>query len=326
MSQKKTIGIVSPSAPISAFCPKRLARGVEELEALGFKIKLGKHVSEQTGFTAGSVRDRVSDIQDMFTDDEVDIIVATIGGYNANDLLDSLDYSLISKHSDKIFVGYSDITILLTTLQEKANVHCILGPMILPQFAEFGGTLPFTKKSFLEILEMFDGGGSYPLPVAKSWTEEFTPWDVEDNRERVKQENEGWKVVQAGSGQGRLVGGNLRTLLVTAGTKYFPNFRDCILFLEDDDEENAATLCRMLTQMRQLGVLEIVNGIVFGRFQKKSEISVDALRNVCELVGLSKDIPVIMGVDFGHTDPMLSLPINKKVSIETDKPSIVIDF
>ncbi len=137
------IGIVSPSSPVAAFCPKRLQRGVGELEKRGFTVKLGKHVLEHYKHTAGTVQQRIEDLHAMFADDEVKAIVCTIGGLNSNQLLEFLDYDLIQKHP-KIFMGFSDITALLNAVYAKTGLVTYLGPALLPQFGEYGGTLPYT--------------------------------------------------------------------------------------------------------------------------------------------------------------------------------------
>lgn len=324
MNTKKTIGIVSPSAPISAYCPKRLERGIRELENLGFTVVRGENVSALTEFTAGSPEQRAADIHSLFSHPDVDIIIATIGGYNANDLLELLDYSLIKKNNKKIFVGYSDISILLSALHKKAGVPCLLGPMVLPQFGEFGGILPFSKESFMHVISQLDSENSYLLPKSTESTEEFTAWDSEDTRLRVMEPNQGWEIIQSGKADGQLVGGNLRSLLAVAGTEFFPDTKNAILFLEDDNEESAATLCRMLRQLQNMGALKHVKGVVFGRFQKESEISSSTLKKVVSLIDGLADVPIISNVDFGHTDPMLTLPLGKKVEIDTNESSIKI--
>jgi len=324
MNTQKTIGIVSPSAPISAYCPKRLERGIRELKNLGFSVVCGEHVSALTEFTAGSPEQRAADIHSMFAHPEVDIIIATIGGYNANDLLGLLDYSLIKKNNKKIFVGYSDISILLSALHKKAGVQCLLGPMVLPQFGEFGGILPFSKESFMHVISNLDSERNYLLPKSTESTEEFTAWDSEDIRPRVMESNQGWEIIQTGKASGHLVGGNLRSLLATAATEFFPNTENTILFLEDDNEENGATVCRMLRQLQLMGALESVKGVVFGRFQKGSKMSSDILKKIVSSISELDNVPIISNVDFGHTDPILTLPLGKKVEIDTEKSSISI--
>ncbi len=320
----KVVGLISPSAPITANCPRRLKRSIEQLEELGFEVKKGEHISEKTDFTAGTIEQRVEDIHDMFSDPEVDIIISTIGGYNANDLLEYLDYDLIKKNNDKLFVGYSDVTVLLQALHEFANVQAIYGPMALPQFGEYGGILSFTKESFLEIINNINTGKKYSLPVSDEFTEEFLLWDEDDNRERKMEENTGWYIASKGKSKGVLKGGNFRTLMTLAGTKYFPDLSNSILFLEDDADESSATLQRMLIQLSQQENFSELEGLVFGRFQEDSNISLEAFSKIIKRTIKNYDIPVIANVDFGHTDPILSLPIGKKVKVDTNKKDITI--
>ncbi len=168
-----TVGIVSPSSPVAGLCPRRLDRGVKYLELLGYKVLKGKNVSKVDGFTAGTIQERVEDLHAMFANSEVKAIIATIGGYNANDLLDKLDYKMISKNNQKILIGYSDITILLHALYKKSGVKGIMGPMVLPQFAEFPKMQKFTKLSFSYVAANLGTGKMYKLPAAEEFTEEM---------------------------------------------------------------------------------------------------------------------------------------------------------
>ena len=302
-----TIGIVSPSAPITAFCPKRLARGVRAMIDMGYKVKLGKNVSSVDGFTAGTIKERVQDIHDLFSDKDVKLIMATIGGYNCNDLLEFLDYEMIRKNP-KIFVGYSDCAILNSALFARSGIKTIMGPMVLPQFGEYPAIQDFSKESFINVVENIGSNLR----------------DKEDSRPRRMEKNIGWKVVFPGQAKGRIIAANLNTLTKLIGTKYIFDFTDAILFLEDDDDESAATVQRMLWQLKQAGLLDKIKGLVFGRFQKKSEIGESVMKKIVEnVLGVPK-FPVVYGLDFGHTDPVLSLPNGNEVEILTKNNKIVI--
>lgn len=316
------IGIVSPSAPIAAFCPRRFSRGVAALEASGHTVIVGAHAQTQTGFTAGSVVDRVADIHAFFEDPAIDLVMCTIGGYNANDLLDQLDYTAIAQHP-KPFIGYSDMTVLIHTLQTRAGVPTYFGPMLLPQFGEYPEPLAFTRTSFERVLKGRGTGEVYDVPVADAWTEEFLAWDSADDRPRQMQPHTGWSILRPGTGEGRLSGGNLRTLLALAGTRYQPDTADTILFLEDDAEESPATVQRMLRQAEYIGMLSKIRGLVFGRFQTASGMDDTTLQTILHDVLGQRDIPVVAGVDFGHTDPQLTLPLCASVALSTESvPSI----
>lgn len=324
LKQGDTIGVVAPSAPISSFCARRTERGIAVLKRMGFKVKIGKTVKRATDFTAGSAQERIKDIHGMFLDKDVKAIIATIGGYNANDLLDGLDYNLIRRYNEKLFIGYSDIVVLLINLLEKSGVQTIMGPMLLPQFGEYPEILDFTKDSFLSVVSQLGSKKEYVLPVSKEITEEKLWWDKKDNRGRKMSKNEGWKIINSGEAEGKLMAVNLNTLMRLAGTKYFPNLKNSILFIEDDEEENPSTIQRMLRQLKQTGAMKHVKGLVFGRFQEKSELSKKKLKGILTRVFGKLNIPIMASVDFGHTDPMLSLPLGKKTKLSTFSKEIKI--
>lgn len=319
-----TIGIISPSAPVAGYCPKRFNRGVNMLRAMGYQVRIGENALKINGCTAGSVKERVDDIHSLFGDKNVKAIICTIGGYNANDLLDKLDYEYIARNK-KIFIGYSDITVLLSALHTLANVPTILGPMILPQFGEYDCMLEFTDKSFQTVLQNIGTDIDYILPQSTQWTEEMLEWDKDDNRLRNMEVNNGWKIINSGVVSGRLIGANLNTLTKLIGTPYIFDLTNSILFLEDDEYESIATMRRMLMQCKQAGILAGVRGYVFGRFQKKSGIEEKRMREMFEILFDNGEIPpVVMDVDFGHTDPMLTLPIGCLVDMDLKKKVITV--
>ncbi|WP_240371661.1 LD-carboxypeptidase [Anoxybacteroides rupiense] len=93
-----TIGIIPPSSGVAALCPRRLQRGIAELERLGFNVAVGKHAQKQNEYMAGTVEERLEDLHDMFANPRIHAIMATIGGTCSHQLLGELDYTLI-KHN-----------------------------------------------------------------------------------------------------------------------------------------------------------------------------------------------------------------------------------
>lgn len=314
------IGIVSPSSPVAALCPRRLQRGVEELEKRGFQVKLVKHVSERYKHTAGTVEQRVEDLHAMFADDEVKAIVCTIGGLNSNQLLEHLDYDFIKAHP-KIFMGFSDITALLNAIYVKTGLITFLGPALLPQFGEFGGTLPYTWEYFEKTVIT---GGNVSIEASREWTDEFTPWDKEDNRPRVMKPNEGIKMLKPGKASGTIVGGNIGTFLLLNGTPYMPSLQDAILCVEEDEVETPATMDRFFTQLRHIGAFSKIRGMLIGRFNSKVGFKKeDSLEDIVLATTEGYGFPILYNLDFSHTDPMITIPLGGKCDMEAEGKSIV---
>lgn len=127
------IGIISPSSGLAAIFPHRLEQGIEALMRMGFRVKLGKYASGITGYVSGSAQERADDFHAMFRDPEISAIVCMIGGNHSNQLLKHLDFELIRKNP-KIFIGYSDITVLHYALHAQADLRTYYGPCVMTQF------------------------------------------------------------------------------------------------------------------------------------------------------------------------------------------------
>jgi muramoyltetrapeptide carboxypeptidase len=315
-----TIGIISPASPVAAFCPRRLERGIDELKRMGFTVVVSKHTSERTGHTAGTIQQRLDDLHEMFSNPEVRCIITTIGGYNSHHLLDELDFDLIKQHP-KILMGYSDITSLLVAIHHVTTLVTFMGPAILPQFGEFGGLLDYTEQSFENVLMKAQSPGV--ILTSDGWTDELLLWDHEDDRRRQTKPNSGPKVVKSGQASGPILAGNAGTLLLLAGTPYFPDLEGKILCLEDDESETPATIDRYFTQLRQMGVFSKISGLVIGRFHSKVPFTIeDSLEQLLLTATRGYSFPIVYGADFGHTDPMMVLPngVEAKLDASDEQP------
>lgn len=317
LSSGDIVGIASPASPVAALCPRRLQRGIACLEDMGFQVIQGEHTSALTGHTAGTIEDRASDLHALYRNPDVKAIIPTIGGYNSHQLLDELDFDLIAQNP-KILLGYSDVTALQLGIFSRTGVVTYQGPALLPQFGECGGLLTYTRESFTNVL-MVPTPHGYTMRPSETWTEEDLQWDLEDSRARVLQASTGWKVLKRGQASGRIIAGNMSTLLLLAGTPYWPDMSGAILCVEDDETTNVATVDRYLTQLRQMGVYRHISALVVGRFPSATGFSKDdPLEAVLTIATRGYSFPVVYDVDFGHTDPMLILANGVLVSLEAD--------
>ncbi|MCB9807638.1 LD-carboxypeptidase [Candidatus Peribacteria bacterium] len=317
-----TIGIVSPSSPIAAFCPRRFERGVNHLKELGFDVKVGKYATSRYKHTAGTIVERVEDLHLMFSDPDIHAIICTIGGFNSHQLLEKLDFDLI-KENPKIFMGYSDIVALLNVITDRTGMITYHGPALLPQFAEYGGVLSYTWKYFQDTV--MSAENEISILSSKEWTDELTRWDEADDRKRKMKKNTGMKVLKPGKAEGKLWGGNAGTLLLLAGTPFFPHVKGGILCIEEDEAETPATIDRFFTQLRHMGIYDRINGILIGRCHSSVGLSADdSLEDIVRIATDGYDFPIVFDVDFGHTDPMITIPIGGNCKIDaTDNISVV---
>jgi muramoyltetrapeptide carboxypeptidase len=303
---KRSIGVVSPSFPRASRQQKGLCQSIANLEEAGYRVKLGSNATLDTGYTSGTIQERVADIHDMFEDNEVDLILAASGGWNANDLLDHLHYLHIAKHP-KPFVGFSDITVLLYALHARASVPVFYGPTLISAFADTRLTA-YT----LNYLGLALSGKEYDvIPADKISTASSL------DRVSTIKSNEGWVTVHDGQAEGILFGGNLGTLYLSCHTGDFMSFSnsDLILVLEDDNESHGAMNYRHMRMLEQLGLLKRVKGVLWGRDIGGTRYEPGYGPDWILKQFFGREVPIFTGIDFGHTLPFATIPLGRRCLI-----------
>jgi muramoyltetrapeptide carboxypeptidase LdcA involved in peptidoglycan recycling len=305
------IGVCTPSGPGAPICPERFTRGRSALRRLGFRVVVGEQ-AHAIGYAAGSAVARAREINVMLRDPEVRAVVASIGGLNANAVLPHLDYAAL-RADPKIIIGYSDITAVLLGVLAKAGVVTFHGPTLLPELAEYPAPLPYTVESMLATLA---GRAAGPFTAPTEWTDELLLWGQQDNRRRTTHAHTGWRWLTPGTGTGPLLGGNLDTLCALVGTPYLPSF-DGALLIWETCATTLAPVDRSLTQLDAAGITSRVAGMVIGRTFRAPDGFEDELRDFVADRYRARRIPILAGVDIGHTDPMLTLPLGSTARLDS---------
>ncbi len=324
LNDNSNIGIVSPSSSIPADVPQRFWKGVENIKKLGYSVTIGKSALKKLGYMSGTPKERANDINEMFENKDVSAIFTSIGGYNSNQLLDILDYNIIKKFP-KIFMGYSDTTALLLAIYKKTGMVTFHGPAIMPQFGESPQILNYTLDNMKKILTQIEG--KLTLLPAEEWTDEYLDWSKGiDNRPRKMVKSSRWKILKEGVAKGVLIGGNLQTIQALIGTDYLPSFKKSIFFWEET-ESSTAEIDRTLTQFKQIGILDEIEGMLIGRLDRSVKIT-DASYDIEKIVlNITKefDFSILSNLDFGHTDPAMTIPIGIEASFDTASQQVLIE-
>lgn len=316
------IGIIAPADPVKNIHPDEIIqRGYDYLKNKGFKVIESKSAQESTHkHTAGSIELRVNDIHEFIKNDKVGCIMAYWGGFNTNQLLDYLDYDLI-KNNPKIIIGYSDITALTTAITTKTGLVTFSGPSVI-SFAKpepFDYTWKYFEKMCIEPQK------ELAYKASPDYADDLY-FLRDDNDYRIKQTNDGLKIFKDGDARGEIVVGNLQTLLVLVGTEYLPDMKDKILFIEEDETSTPAHFDRFLMQCRQIGWLDKIKGLVIGRFTEHSKFDKDdSLEELLKIYFEDVGFPVLYNMDFGHSDPMITIPHGGVVSINSHKKEIIFE-
>lgn len=312
----KTLGIITCSTPVSAASCDTIQRTYDFLQKKGFHLIEASNCRKTIGHSAGTIAERVAALHAFFTDPEVVGILSYWGGYQSHQLLEYLDYDLIRKNP-KPLIGYSDTTALQIGIYVKTGLATFSGPAGIT----FGKPVvpELTWANFEKVLI------NPKVPFHLSFSREFSdnPWYREPEKKMIFQPNPGWKVYRHGRAEGTIIAGNLGTLLLLAGTQFWPKLKGAILFIEDDEVESPKTIDRMFTQMRQMGVYAKIAGMVVGRFSGQVGFSEDdSLEMILNDALKGYQFPVITGIDYGHTDPLLTIPLGVRCRINTSQLEI----
>ena len=269
------------------------------------------------GHSAGTVQERVDTLHAFLRDTSIKGIIAFWGGFQTHQLLEYLDYDLIRKNPKPI-IGYSDMTALQLGVFAKTGLVTFSGPCGIT----FGKpkTFEYSWKHFEKTLI----NPEVPFKLEHSNEYSDNEWWLRADKKVLIKKTSGWKTYQGGSAEGKLIGGNLGTMLLLHGTEYWHDFKNAILFVEEDEEEKPQTIDRLFTKMRQIGVFDQINGLVVGRFHSKVGFtSKDSFEMILKDALKGYDFPVLYNVDFGHTDPLVTLPIGIRCKIDAGKKEII---
>lgn len=305
----KNIEVIAFSRSLGMICDENINYAKQKLEALGYNVSFSKNANVCDSFISSSIKKRISDLHEAITNENVDIILSVLGGYNCNQLLDYIDYDLIKKNPKKI-CGYSDITVLLNAIYKMTGIITFLGPTF-HSFSMLKGLSP-TIESFTKVIN----GEEFVLYDPDFYSSDKW-YDDQNNRQFIK--NNGMIVINEGKTEGIIIGGNLCSFNLLQGTRYMPDLADKVLFLEDDalvGKEFPYEFDRNLTSLIQQPNFDKVRGIIIGRTQTQTGMTLTKWKKILNKKELKK-IPIIINANFGHTTPTATIPIGRLCKIDT---------
>lgn len=279
------VGIVAPASNLKR---EMLDAGCDGLRRAGYEPFYFDSILDRDLYFAGSIARRKQELEEMFVRDDIRAIVCARGGYGSNYLLPALDLKKIVAHP-KIFVGYSDLTSLLTRFTDATNLVTFHGPMVAKDFALSDGV---------------------DLPAWQNATGGGTEWTIGNET--------GAKPLVAGEAEGTLYGGCLSILVAALGTPFDIETAGTILFLEDIAAK-PFQVDRMLMQLKLAGKLTQVRGIVFGEMLdcRQSPSQDYTLEEVVLRIVGDLEIPVAFGLRSGHVSTAnITLPFGVKARLE----------
>lgn len=289
------LGVVAPSSPVTE--PAEVRRGVQALEAMGFTVELSAEVGQCYGYLAGADRHRADGLVTMLERQDIDGIICLRGGYGASRTVAALDLQRLRDlrpARPKVFVGFSDITILHQLLASELGWTTFYGPML----TSFANASDYTLQSFRRTL--MDG-----LPV-----------EVVASADGPSPE-----VIVSGTARGPLAGGCLTLLCALLGTPLEPDFVGKVVFFEDVDAQ-PYQIDRLLSQLLAAGKLQRSAGILVGEHVRcratRPGPTLSLVQVLADLL-VPLGIPVLHGLPVGHGRHLATMPLGTQVSLDVDR-------
>lgn len=281
-----TIGLVCPAGPVRDVV--KLQAGIALIEQMGFNVQICGPAQPHEGYLAASDSERAANLHRLWSDERIKAIIAMRGGFGCLRLMELLDWQLFAR-TPKWLVGFSDITLLLNGLLHRSNLVSVHGPVV----SSLAASDEASQQALFALLT-----GSF--------------------EERIKLK--GVEVLRGGEGRGRLLGGNLTTLVHALATPWDHDWQGAIVVLEDTNEP-LYRLDRMLTQLALSGKLQRLSGLILGEFDTGDDTLAhlrlqEALwSRVLELVG--PGFPVWGNFPVGHRQRNLALPFGMEAVMDS---------
>lgn len=283
LRKNATIAVTAPATTPDAV---KLNKGVLYLESLGYRVITGKTCTSKLHYLAGDDKLRATELVDFFEDPRVDAIFCARGGYGGMHLLPLIDFNRISK-SPKLFSGFSDVTALEWAMLAQCNLVTISGGMVATDMG-IESVSPEFESQFWNFIE----SGYVDIPLEYS---------------QAKQQ-----VIE-----GNILPGTLAVAAKQMGSPWFPDLTDHILVLEDIDEPKHK-IEGYLRQFALSGAYQKAKAIVLGKFsppEKEINEDVPTLVEIFERVFLESKIPYVTGINYGHVENKISLPVGVPISL-----------
>lgn len=281
-----TIGVMAPSSYVEK---ADIEKSKALLEKRGFKVFIHPQTYERHHQSAGTELQKSLALQGLWQRKDINAIWAAGGGNRALHFVDAINYEALKKNP-KIFIGFSDITVLLNAIYAHTGLTTFHGPV-------FKNVHKYTELDHL--LGLLAGAKStYPLKNAK--------------------------ILNPGRAEGKLIGGNLSLFQCLPGTVPGKFWKNALLFLEDTNEE-LSRLDRALLQLKRTGLLKEIRGLIFGDLTPAKDSGRPygfTLEEILREHTNNMKIPVIMNAPFGHGKTLYTFPVGARAVLDTDKKTL----
>ncbi len=333
-----TVAVLSPGAALPEVFPHPFELGLRRLRE-DFGLEVAEYATTRI---QGTPVERAADVMAAFADGGIAAILTSIGGEDQIKILQHLDPDVLAANP-KPFFGLSDNTNLHNYLWNLGIVS-YQGGTVMTMLGRGGAINPHSEESFRAALF---SDGWYDLRPADSFTDMSRDWADPSllATEPPMLPGTGWEWHGGSSAvEGRLWGGcfeiidfNLRAARYLAADD--AAYDGCVLYLETSEElPTAQYVGEVLMCLGERGLLQRFSALLMARplawrFGTPDDPEFRAKYTnahhetvLAAMAEYSPDVPVVLDVDFGHTDPHLVIPSGGDVRIDPAEQTISVRY
>ena len=306
------IGVTAPSAGVPGSLTRRLDFAVQQLRDRGFAVDMGDCMDGSTRISA-PVEQRARELMRMLLDPKIKAVVPPWGGETAIDLIPHLDFDALASAEPTWFVGYSDISTLLTPVTLRTGMATLHGSNLL----DTPYRVPESLMTWIDIASLPAGASFKQVSPGVYRVNDWDDWESKPEvTENAWNGTGAWERLDKGQDEvsvtGRLIGGCIETMVNLAGTPYLNSEAlrndgsgSLIVYVEASSVD-ATTICRHLHGMRLAGFFDGAKAILVGRTGAPDSATLTQAEAVLDALGML-GIPIIGNVECGHVPPQLPI-------------------
>jgi muramoyltetrapeptide carboxypeptidase len=312
------VALVSPADAIGhSHKLETLETVIRAIKRDGFRVQVMPNARNHSeDGRAGTLEERVADLNMAFADPNVRLILATVGGAGTLEVIssDQLDWEALHRYP-KLICGYSDIAFLTAAVYLRLGMVTLNGPLAVQHWGCLPQPVPYGTQSLLRVA----AGSKVPFiqhPPEKVSLDpsEFSSQADQDQR---LQPAENWQWFQSGKAQGRLLVLRADQILKMINAGIEVSLKDHIWCVEpllaDKDR-------RYMLQVRDQGLLRGIAGLVVARpfaLPGRSPWPPGPIEETLRDMNLS--VPILTNVDFGHTIPRMTIPNGVLATLDSEQ-------
>ncbi|MGY3765635.1 S66 family peptidase [Vagococcus vulneris] len=325
------------------FIKHNLEIGTRRLQEFGLEPVCMRNTLKGIAYLKEHPEKRADDLIQAFKDESIKGIICAIGGNDTYRtipyLMGNKDFSEAVRTNPKLFTGFSDTTVN-HFMFHRLGLVTYYGMSLIPDIGEISEKmLPYTEKYFKYYLDASETLKSiYPSNVWYEERKDFSAKSIGKNR-ISHVDNKGYELLQGQPVfEGELLGGCIDSIYnmlafdthkdepeIIKKYRIFPSLEEWkgkIIFLETSEiKENPKIIRKMLLKLKQMGIFEVVNGIIFGKPQ--DEVFYEEYKQILTEVVGNKEVSIIYNVNFGHATPRCVLPIGVKARVDALNQEII---